>query len=86
MREMSFKILTYIWSYVESPAGLNGPFAEYTQLLSKQKQERKGRRGGAEERCSGLVYEDYLCICLLNPSILSQSHLQNDSFTESVQK
>lgn len=33
--------------------------------------------GGDSERCGGLAPGDYLCICLLNPSILSQSHLQN---------
>lgn len=36
-----------------------------------------GEGGGGRERCRGFASGDSICICLLNTSILSQSHRQN---------
>lgn len=51
-----------------------------------RKEERKGGERGGQERDSGLASEYYLCIHLLNPSVLSQSHLPNDSVSQSLFK
>lgn len=58
MREMSSKSLTYVWSSGESPVSLSGPVAEYTRLLCKQKEEKKGGERGGQERSSGLASKD----------------------------
>lgn len=52
----------------------------------KRKEERKGGEREGQERYNGLASKYYLCIRLLNPSILSQSHLPNDSVSQSLFK